>query len=179
MNTIQEEGSSSKAEPPITQRRMSRAGLRRPSVAFHGSRRLSTLTDHSSFKASSMNKHMAVKQENTYQLKPNDNQLFAKNLIKNEVEKYLEDRLKNEKYNSDQTTSLLRQLTENIRQRVKENGCNRHKIVMTVLIHENTTTDCRIASQCLWNPEFDSFVTCQYANKHLVCICTVYGLYYD
>eukprot|EP00116_Pleurobrachia_bachei_P000671 sb/3460933/ len=102
--------------------------------------------------------------ENTFQLSPKDSQKFptkkAEDIIKNTFLTHLLD----SKYSSDNCKNLTAQITETVKTQVKaELGSNnRYKVVVLVIIGSNQGQGARVASRCLWYPQYDRHVVIEY-----------------
>uniref|UniRef100_A0A3B3TZE4 Dynein light chain Tctex-type family member 5 n=1 Tax=Poecilia latipinna TaxID=48699 RepID=A0A3B3TZE4_9TELE len=70
-------------------------------------------------------------------------------------------------------------LCEVIRTRVKELMIPRYKTVILVHIGQLNGQGMQISSRCLWDPNFDTFVSHSFKNTSLFCSATVYGIYFE
>lgn len=119
--------------------------------------------------------------ENTYQLAPKDSQKFptkkAEDIMKNVFLTHLLD----SKYNSDTCKNLTTQITETVKTQVKAElgNNNRFKVVVLVMIGANFGQGARVASRCLWYPQYDRFAQYEYHNESLFAVGIVYGVYYE
>jgi len=119
--------------------------------------------------------------ENTYQLAPKDSQKFptkkAEDIMKNVFLTHLLD----SKYNSDTCKNLTTQITETVKTQVKAElgNNNRFKVVVLVMIGANYGQGARVASRCLWYPQYDRFAQYEYHNESLFAVGIVYGVYYE
>lgn len=119
--------------------------------------------------------------ENTYQLAPKDSQKFptkkAEDIMKNVFLTHLLD----SKFSSDTCKNLTTQITETVKTQVKaELGSNnRFKVVVLVMIGANFGQGARVASRCLWYPQYDRFAQYEYHNESLFAVGIVYGVYYE
>lgn len=128
-----------------------------------------------------VNKGPTVVYENTFQLSPKDSQKFptkkAEDILKNTFLTNLLDT----KYNGETCKNLTIQITETVKTQVKaELGSNnRFKIVVLVIIGANYGQGARVASRCLWYPQYDRFAQYEYHNESLFAVGVVYGVYYE
>lgn len=121
--------------------------------------------------------------ENTYKLSPDENKRFyAYKIYPNILELVTEKMLKSESenangYNSRACASLTRELADSVRREAKNLSVPRYKVVVHIVIGENTGQDIRVASRCLWNTDFDNCVSVAYKTKHMWISAVIYVLY--
>lgn len=157
----------SRIDPPFPNRRMSLFPGRRPSVArSHG-------TDIShSFAA-------PVKLANTYRLAPAEDEKFVACKVEKVVHGIIESFLEGETYEAKRCSHLAQNLTDVIKNRLKEMHMPRYKIVCSVMIGQNADQCLRCSSRCLWNTDTDNYASATYKNNSLFAIANVYGLYFE
>ena len=78
---------------------------------------------------------------------------------------------------------MTEEITKTIRDRLK-NGIDdyrmpRYKFIVQVVLGEIKGQGLRIASKCLWNPDFDNYVSYTHQNRvnNLYCTAMVFGCY--
>ena len=113
--------------------------------------------------------------ENTYKLSPD-----AK-LSTTKVERLIEDILRehfvNEVYESLKCKEKCQSICQLIKEKVKELGTSRYKLVVVVNVGETKGQGLQITSRCAWNENFDDFVTAHFTNSSLFAQATVYALF--
>jgi len=117
--------------------------------------------------------------ENTYIMKPQEHEKFRANEVIKTVKALLDERLKGKKYDSNESAQLSKELCTEIKEKVKEIGAPRHKLVVQVTIGEVQGQGVRIASRCLWDVETDNHASAYYTNPHLYCVAMVFACYYE
>jgi hypothetical protein len=120
-----------------------------------------------------------VKLENTYRLEPHQDERFNAQRVSNVINETLERYLEGETYNPTLCSQMTQQLSESIRNKVKEIGFPRYKLVCKVIIGQKAQQGIEMASRCLWNDGFDSYATGEYSNKDLFAIAVIYAIYYE
>ena len=116
--------------------------------------------------------------ENTYKQKPD--QSFPVCKIKRIVEELLRTHLQEVVYDATSCSSLSRQLADVIKSRVKHLQINRYKLVCSVLIgQKEAENDMFVASQCVWDDRFDTYVRQVFENSTLYAVVIVYGIYVE
>mmetsp|Transcript_8741 Transcript_8741/g.19336 ORF Transcript_8741/g.19336 Transcript_8741/m.19336 type:complete len:132 (+) Transcript_8741:84-479(+) len=117
--------------------------------------------------------------ENTYIMKPQEHEKFKANEVIKAVKALLDERLKGKKYDSNDSAQLSKELCTEIKEKVKEIGAPRHKLVVQVTIGEVQGQGVRIASRCLWDVETDNHASAYYTNPYLYCVAMVFACYYE
>ena len=115
---------------------------------------------------------------NTYKMEPDKTFKVAEIRIRNIIKKWLE-LLKSERYEAKRSREISKMLSNSIMKEVKLLGLSRFKFVCTVSIGQMKGQTTRIASRCIWDTEFDSFVTERMENDSVFAVGTVYGLYQE
>lgn len=113
---------------------------------------------------------------NTYKMEPETTFKFVE--IRKIIKKYLEI-LKREKYEVKRAREISKMMSNSIMKEVKQLGLSRFKFVCTVSIGQLKGQTVRIASRCVWDTEFDSFVTERVENDSMFAVGTVYGVYHE
>ena len=119
--------------------------------------------------------------ENTYHLEPREEERFYPSKVKKEIRRILEERLKDESYDANTAGVLTEELTKTIRDRLK-NGTDdyrmpRYKFIVQVVFGELKGQGLRITSKCLWNPNYDNYVSYTYKKNEFYCTAMVFGCY--
>jgi len=119
--------------------------------------------------------------ENTYQLAPKDSQKFPTKKAEDIMKSVFLTHLLDSKYNGDTCKNLTTQITETVKTQVKAElgNNNRFKVVVLVMIGANYGQGARVASRCLWYPQYDRFAQYEYHNESLFAVGIVYGVYYE
>jgi hypothetical protein len=104
---------------------------------------------------------------------------FRANEVIKAVKALLDERLKGKKYDSNESAQLSKELCTEIKEKVKEIGAPRHKLVVQVTIGEVQGQGVRIASRCLWDVETDNHASAYYTNPYLYCVAMVFACYYE
>nr|KAG5701563.1 hypothetical protein BaRGS_024813 [Batillaria attramentaria] len=91
----------------------------------------------------------------------------------------MEAMLTDKTYDASSCNQLSKTLADVIKQRVKELGHARYKIVSVVAIGQAQPSSVAFASRCVWNANFDSFAEYTYRNSSLYAIGLVYAVYCD
>lgn len=164
-------------------RRMSR--LEQRPILF-GGRRMSTMsrtsvsgTSHGTGNKNAMGMLIPIKLQNTFKLEPELGDVFNASQVEKVIKGILESYLKGEKYDKKMCSSLVQNLSEIIRDRVKELVSARYKVVCCVLIGQNANQAVQSASRCLWSAETDKSASATFQKGDLFATATVYAMYFE
>ena len=146
------------------------------------SRRLSHSLSHSSRKSSHDIFPAKVKLQYTYRTEPNEDERFQAYKIEPKLYDLLKDALKGKKYNSIQSGTYSKELSQDIMRETRllmNNASPRYKLVAHVVIGEPTGQDLRVGSRCIWDSAFDNTATAVYKNDSLFAVATVFAIYFE
>ena len=107
-------------------------------------------------------------------LKDFDDELDSQEAIKQIITEELTRALDKCEYESEKCVEQCTAISQAVENRVKGVKSEDTKVVVVAYIGEVRDQGIEITSQCLWNPETDSFATSSYRNKSLFALCTVF-----
>ncbi|XP_019622822.1 PREDICTED: tctex1 domain-containing protein 1-like [Branchiostoma belcheri] len=119
---------------------------------------------------------MKVEYENTYKMAPDVR--FQVGKVKTIIDESLAT-LEKEQYEVYHCRELAKHLSQDIKDKVKEIGMPRHKIISWVTIGQRCDQSMRIGSRCLWDDGNDNFAWGEFKNPSLHATAIVYGIYQD
>ncbi|OCT56746.1 dynein light chain Tctex-type protein 2B [Xenopus laevis] len=93
------------------------------------------------------------------------------------LESYLPERLGTITYNPASAPSLVKEVSEEIKGRVKRVLPARYKALCLVTLGERGQEDIKVVSRCLWDSHSDSYAAHVYENPSLFCVVAVYAVY--
>jgi hypothetical protein len=117
---------------------------------YSGSRKSSIDTSNTA------NVKNAIRLENTYKLGPDENKRFYAYKIYSSILDLITEKISNSEranpsgYSPKISASLTRELADNIRREAKNLSVPRYKIVVHVVVGENSGQDARVASRCIF-----------------------------
>ncbi|CAG5122262.1 unnamed protein product [Candidula unifasciata] len=120
-----------------------------------------------------------VAYENTYKLEPDTANRFSTNKAEQVIHEVFEHYLRGKSYEPKVLPRLIKTLSELIRDRVKAQGIERHKIIVTVTVIENKKQGVQVSSRALWNDKFDNYASIVYDGPNFYAVGSVYAVYYD
>jgi hypothetical protein len=151
---------------------------RKMSVWSTVARKLSVSTNASS-KATVKPTAPKKRLENTYRTEPTSGAGFDQPRVERFLLELLEMRLKTERYEARNCSSLTTSLADVIKARMKKMGFSRHRLVVHVVVGEKRDQGLQACGRCVWDEKTDNFVTITYENSSLFVVASVYGIYYE
>lgn len=148
-------------------------------ISVPGARRISAASYFSSWKKPP---ETAVKDdkkrcfENTYRLEPKIR--FPEGKVRAVIKEAL-DTLASHTYNANHSPFVAKLLSARVLENVKQLNIERYKVVCLVTIGSKERQGLRLASRCLWNDQFDTFVSVCFEGEHFFAVGTVYGVYFE
>ena len=70
-----------------------------------------------------------------------------------------------------------REISDEIKQALKEEEWKHYKIVVQVVIGEQRGEGVNMAARCLWDPNSDDFAQEAFINERLFCVAAAFGCY--
>ncbi|XP_052775852.1 dynein light chain Tctex-type 5-A-like [Mya arenaria] len=116
-----------------------------------------------------------MEREPTYQLEPIKR--FSCAPVEKAIKETMDGKLQDAVYDAKKCSLWIKTMSEDIKYKVKLLGFDRHKIVVVMTLCQRTNQDAVCTSRCQWDPKFDNHVTYTFANLHLMCNATVFGVY--
>lgn len=137
-----------------------------------------------------------------YQMRPNLNESFRmaniKDIIVDVLQQVLEGTFKlfslyshlkqinsrlnsvrlDKQYSSRDAANWSRCIVDDITKRIKDLSIPRYKHVAQVMLAEQTGAGSRFIARCLWDAECDYKISETYTTENIICIVTVFGVYF-
>ena len=120
-----------------------------------------------------------VKKENTYKMKPDEGSQFSSPRVHRVVSQVLHDECDGMEYDRECTSKLACELSEKIKDKVKDLGFPRYKIAVNVFVSQIADQGIEVASRCCWDHTTDNYTSVSYRNKSLLVLALVFGVYFE
>ncbi|XP_008540138.2 dynein light chain Tctex-type protein 2B isoform X2 [Equus przewalskii] len=120
----------------------------------------------------------AGESENTYILRPIFQQRFRPSVVKDCIHAVLKEELANAEYSPEETPQLTKHLSESIKDKLKEMGFDRYKMVVQVVIGEQRGEGVFMAARCFWDADTDNYTHDVFMNDSLFCVVAAFGCFY-
>ncbi|XP_062412191.1 dynein light chain Tctex-type protein 2B [Sardina pilchardus] len=115
---------------------------------------------------------------NTYLIRPNYQHKFKAGVVKECIREILRDNLTGLTYDPEQSPILSKTLADTIKEKLKEVGFERYKMVVQVVLGEQRGEGVKMAARCFWDADTDSYAQDIFMNESLFCVAAAFGSYY-
>ncbi|XP_066565184.1 dynein light chain Tctex-type protein 2B [Amia ocellicauda] len=116
--------------------------------------------------------------ENSYIIRPNYHHKLKAGVVKECIQQVLKAELASKQYDPEEVPSLTRSVSDSIKDKVKEVGFDRYKLVVQVVIGEQRGEGVKMAARCFWDADTDSYAQDIYMNDSLFCVAAVFGCFH-
>ncbi|XP_062987486.1 dynein light chain Tctex-type protein 2B [Elgaria multicarinata webbii] len=114
----------------------------------------------------------------TYNLRPAFHHKFRSSTVKDCIHEVLKEQLANVQYSPEDIPHLTKSLSEIIRDKLKEKGFHRYKIVVQVVIGEQRGEGVNMAARCFWDADTDNYAQDVFMNDSLFCVVVAFGCFF-
>ena len=116
--------------------------------------------------------------ERLYEIQPRPREKFRPGRVKEIIKEILTLKLDSVlQYQVETIQTLTKEISETIKQRLKELNLPRYKYVVQVFIGEQKGQGVRVSNRCFWDYETDHCASETYSNDNIFCLATAYGIY--
>lgn len=115
----------------------------------------------------------------TYQLEPKEDERFFPSKVKAIIQDVMNEKLKGMVFDANKSAEVTEELSQSIRTKVKELKIPRYKVGVQVFYGELKGQGIRVASKCLWDPNFDNWASFTFSNETIHCTGIVFGVYME
>ncbi|KAG9493923.1 dynein light chain Tctex-type protein 2B [Eleutherodactylus coqui] len=116
--------------------------------------------------------------DNAYSIRPDFHHKFRTAAVKDCIRSVLKEELKSKQYVPEEVPQLTHGLSEMIKDKLKEMGFDRYKIVVQVVIGEQRGEGVKMAARCFWDADTDNYAEDVYMNEYLFCVAAAFGCFY-
>uniref|UniRef100_A0A669PZJ4 Tctex1 domain containing 2 n=1 Tax=Phasianus colchicus TaxID=9054 RepID=A0A669PZJ4_PHACC len=103
---------------------------------------------------------------------------FKAAAVKECIRAVLKEKLADVQYVPEEIPQLTKSLSEIIKDRLKEEGFERYKMVVQVVIGEQRGEGVNMAARCFWDADTDSYAHDVFMNDSLFCVVAAFGCFY-
>ncbi|XP_016088442.1 tctex1 domain-containing protein 2-like [Sinocyclocheilus grahami] len=114
----------------------------------------------------------------TYLIRPNYKDKFKAEVAKECIGEVLREQLYAVQYDPEEAPALSRALADCIKNKLRDVGFDRYKLIVQVVIGEQRGEGVKMAARCLWDADTDSFAQDIFMNDSLFCVAAAFGVYY-
>ncbi|XP_069009001.1 dynein light chain Tctex-type protein 2B [Embiotoca jacksoni] len=119
-----------------------------------------------------------MEQTDTYLIRPNHQHKFKPAIVKECVREIVRERLSGVQFDPDNVSQLTCSLADCVKDKVKNAGLDKYKLIVQVVIGEQRGQGVKISSRCSWDADTDNYAEEVYMNDSLFCVVAVFGSYY-
>uniref|UniRef100_A0A7S0RL31 Dynein light chain n=1 Tax=Chlamydomonas leiostraca TaxID=1034604 RepID=A0A7S0RL31_9CHLO len=112
-----------------------------------------------------------------FAVEPDYKAKFKPSRAKEIIAAVLKTRLTGAVYHADNTSSWAREIADEIKQKLKDEGWNRYKFAVQVFIGEQRGEGVRLACRGFWDAKTDSYAHEVFQNESLFCVVAAFGVY--
>lgn len=110
---------------------------------------------------------------------PAPHQKFSKAEVEKVVHAVCQEMIGEGKYTVEESSLLIKDVCNEIQQRVLRLGYTRYKLVTHAVIAESAQQGLRVASRCLWDPETDNYAAVSFSTETMHVSIVVFGVYWE
>ncbi|XP_066476970.1 dynein light chain Tctex-type protein 2B isoform X2 [Tiliqua scincoides] len=114
----------------------------------------------------------------TYSLRPAFQHKFRSSTVKECIHEVLKEELTGIQYSPEDIPQLTKSLSETIRDKLKEKGFQRYKIIVQVVIGEQRGEGVNMAARCFWDADTDNYAHDVFMNDSLFCVVVAFGCFF-
>mmetsp|Transcript_17001 Transcript_17001/g.28071 ORF Transcript_17001/g.28071 Transcript_17001/m.28071 type:complete len:127 (+) Transcript_17001:131-511(+) len=114
---------------------------------------------------------------NQYCIAPSYQNKFRPAAAKDIIHSVLSKRLAGQFYNAESVSQWTREISDEIKSRLKEMELDRYKWVVQVVIGEQRGEGVRMACRCFWDANSDNYAQDIFMNESIFCIAAAFGVY--
>ncbi len=85
----------------------------------------------------------------------------------------------NREYDSKSCAELTKQISEEIKSRMKLLGYRRYKLAVEVVVAQVMDQGIAVTSRSVWDNTQDSFATAVHETSHFITVATVFATYFE
>ncbi|XP_033637100.1 tctex1 domain-containing protein 2-like [Asterias rubens] len=117
--------------------------------------------------------------DNTFQMEPDPDYHFNASRVEKLLKKLTESMLDGIAYDRNTTPDLARNLSEDVKNRVKQLKYDRYKIAVHVIIGSVDGQGMKIVSRSVWDDQLDNYASTFYQSSTLFAVVMVHATYYE
>ena len=114
----------------------------------------------------------------TFTVTPEYANKFKASKVKEMLAVVLNEKLRDQKFNADSTTQWTKEISDEIKSRLKDMALDRYKFVVQVVIGEQRGEGVRMGARCFWDEGTDNYAQEVFMNNHLFCVAAAFGIYF-
>ncbi|CAG9460615.1 unnamed protein product [Pedinophyceae sp. YPF-701] len=113
-----------------------------------------------------------------YRIKPSITEKWKESRAREIMRDVMGEKLQGVTYDPDNTSTLAREIADEIKRRLAEEGWPRFKHVVQVVLGEQRGQGLKMGSRCFWDADTDSHAQETFTSESLFCVAGAWGIYY-
>lgn len=97
--------------------------------------------------------------------------------MKEIIAEVLKEKLTGVVYHADNTSLWCREISDEIKQKLKGLGLERYKFVVQVVIGEQKGEGMRMGCRCFWDPKTDNYAEEVFTSESIFAVAAAFGVY--
>ncbi|ORX88842.1 Tctex-1, partial [Basidiobolus meristosporus CBS 931.73] len=103
---------------------------------------------------------------------------FRPAVVSKVIHQVLVEHLQNQTYDPEKASKVTADITETIKNKLKELELSRYKYIVNVTLGENRGEAARVGCRCMWDADTDNVAQDIFTNDSLFCVAVAFGVYY-
>ncbi|GKT36755.1 Dynein light chain Tctex-1 like protein [Aduncisulcus paluster] len=91
----------------------------------------------------------------------------------------LKSRLEDADYEAEIISQLTKEISDEIRTKVRDLGFPQYKLAIQVIITEQKTQGMKVDAQAFWDTRTDNFATYTFKNEHIIATAVCFAAYFS
>jgi len=108
---------------------------------------------------------------------PSFDKSFRPGKVKEIMAEVLKSRLEGLEYDPDNCSTWCREISDEVKQRLKLLGMERYKWVVQVVIGEQKGAGVQVGCRCFWDPKTDNVAEEKFTNESIFAVAFAAGIY--
>jgi len=143
-------------------------------VCFHLTKAMADVAE----KGTNEEKPVEPVPENTYTIRPNFMHKFRPASAKEVIHFVLNEMLSDKRYDAEETTAWCKQISCEIKDKLKALGLDRYKYIVQVVIGEQRGEGVKMGCRCFWDSDTDNYAQDIFMNDTLFCVAAAFGVFH-
>jgi len=115
---------------------------------------------------------------NTYIIRPNFQHKFRPVAAKELIHQVLTEYLHGKDYRGEECADWCKEISYQIKNKLKELGYERYKFAVQVVIGEQKGEGVKMACRCFWDSDTDNYAQDIFINDTLFCVAACFGVFF-
>jgi len=101
----------------------------------------------------------------------------SRTAVQNLIANFQKSLLANATYSSDNAAEWTKEISDGVRDRLRDLGAERYKYIVQVTLGEQRTEGVHCGCRCLWDADTDNYASNTFKNDSIFCVVSAYWVY--